>query len=369
MSEHWKSSEQRHKLIAEADAIEAESWERQRDEHFEKAASDKRLTDRAAGPPHKGWVWDCDVRRPPHDPEVIHAWTPPELLWENAPGGVRDLGQDEDEDVQADASANDKTPRRSKIDLPERCYELLDALADAGSDGVLVSDLPDHLCERDVLIVAGDNYLDPNFDPATLYGGVRTNMADEPHLLRLIELGYTLPTGFHWFPFCFESIAVQGGRGRKPRLRLTQDGQRVLTEWRLRRSTKSTSPTADRKTPHHAAPARTSPDRPTQWLSATKGTEIANQLTGVGRDWASYWRRFCEQHGVHTRPGQTKGGQPTEHRREVEIGSLVRAIIQNPDDFEKATPEREKRRQAIRQKIRAEHGLNDELRNELLSPD
>ena len=116
-------------------------------------------------------------------------------------------------------------------------------------------------------------------------------------------------------------------------------------------------------------PARRSVNVSEQWLKATEATKIANNLTGVGRSWSSYWRRFCEQHGVPTRPAQTKSGQPTEYRRAVEMGSFVGVILQNPDQFDKPTPEREKRRQAIMEKIRLEHGFNADLRNELMSRD
>jgi len=105
------------------------------------------------------------------------------------------------------------------------------------------------------------------------------------------------------------------------------------------------------------------------WLAATKATDLANRLTDVGRDWSSFWRGFCEKHHVMSRPGTTKQGSPTEWRREVEVGSLVRAIQQHADEFEKATPEVEKRRTAIHEKLRAEFGIDPELQKRLLEPD
>ncbi len=59
------------------------------------------------------------------------------------------------------------------------------------------------------------------------------------------------------------------------------------------------------------------------------------------------------------RPGKKKDGIETENRPEVEIHSLVQAIREGSDEFEKATPEHEKRRQAIKDRIRAELGFNE----------
>ncbi|UCC31248.1 MAG: hypothetical protein JSU86_03020 [Phycisphaerales bacterium] len=106
-----------------------------------------------------------------------------------------------------------------------------------------------------------------------------------------------------------------------------------------------------------------------QWETATKAAEIAKRVTGVNRDWSSYWRAFCSKHKVATRSGRKRTGEPTKYRREVEVGSLVRAIRQHPAEFEKATSESEKRRQAIDERIRREHGFTPEFREELLRPE
>lgn len=44
-----------------------------------------------------------------------------------------------------------------------------------------------------------------------------------------------------------------------------------------------------------------SPDETTGyevWVSATEATKLANRITLVGRNWGSYWSRFCKKHGV-----------------------------------------------------------------------
>ena len=106
-----------------------------------------------------------------------------------------------------------------------------------------------------------------------------------------------------------------------------------------------------------------------QWEGATKATKRANRLTDVERDWASYWRGYCEKHGVSTRPARKKDDTLATGRCEVELGSLLRTIVENPEEFEKATPEIQKRRLAIRAKIEREHGLNSELLEELRAPE
>lgn len=106
-----------------------------------------------------------------------------------------------------------------------------------------------------------------------------------------------------------------------------------------------------------------------KWLSAVKATGLANRLTFVDRDWSSYWRSFCNKHEVLTRPARTKAGVPTKQRREVEIGSLIRIILQEHESFDKATTEDAKRRQAIMARLKAEHGIDPELRDQLMQPD
>lgn len=102
-----------------------------------------------------------------------------------------------------------------------------------------------------------------------------------------------------------------------------------------------------------------------QWVSATKAATIANRLTKVNRDWASYWGRFCDKHGVATRAATKKDGSPARGRREVEIGSLCRAILRHSGDFEKATPESEKRRQEMTKRLRDEYDASDEIKQDI----
>ena len=118
MSETWNSPEERRRFVANVDnevarirerrERDARDWERRRDEHFEKAASDKRLTDRDAGPPEDGWLWETAVRRPPlpvGTKSIVSAWTPPDLLWNRCPVKDFDFGAPPYEDeAQAVAS-------------------------------------------------------------------------------------------------------------------------------------------------------------------------------------------------------------------------------------------------------------------------
>ena len=112
-----------------------------------------------------------------------------------------------------------------------------------------------------------------------------------------------------------------------------------------------------------------SPASVEQWETATNATKIANRVTLVNRDWASYWGKFCTKYNVATRPGTKKTGESTEHRRDVELGSLVREIWKHLDVFEKATPKQEKYKQAIKGKICREFGFNSELQEELTKLD
>lgn len=103
---------------------------------------------------------------------------------------------------------------------------------------------------------------------------------------------------------------------------------------------------------------------PERWMSATEASSIANRLTMVERDWSSYWKRFCENHDVKTRSGTTKAGGIHPNRRDVEIYSLIQAIFvaTNANEFDKATPESIKRMQSIRAKLKAEFGIDEEMK-------
>ena len=105
-----------------------------------------------------------------------------------------------------------------------------------------------------------------------------------------------------------------------------------------------------------------------QWVSATRAAEIGNNLTSVNRDWSSFWRGFCNKYGVHTRPGKKKDGTATDARRQVEVGSLVRTIIEHSDSFQggrKRDTEHEKRRQEIRERVRKRYDIIPEIRRDI----
>jgi hypothetical protein len=106
---------------------------------------------------------------------------------------------------------------------------------------------------------------------------------------------------------------------------------------------------------------------PTRWKTAEQATGIANRVAGLSLSWSSYWRSFCIRYSVPMRDGKKKNGETTRHRREVEIGSLVLAVISNIDQLAKKSSERDVMREAAREKVRREHGIDPELRKYLLS--
>jgi hypothetical protein len=106
-----------------------------------------------------------------------------------------------------------------------------------------------------------------------------------------------------------------------------------------------------------------------KWVSAVKATEFANRLTGVKRDWPSAWRGFCIKHGVEMRDGLKRDGTPSKSRREVNLFSLTAAILRHSDQFEKMTPDQEKRRAALTERIRRDNSFSDEELKDLWNSD
>lgn len=106
-----------------------------------------------------------------------------------------------------------------------------------------------------------------------------------------------------------------------------------------------------------------------QWKPANLAVPIANRVAAIEKSWKDYWRGFCKSNNVWMRNGTKKDGTPTSNRPEVELGSLITAIVANADNLERQQTERSKRRAAVLARVRAEHGLNEELRNELFKED
>lgn len=104
------------------------------------------------------------------------------------------------------------------------------------------------------------------------------------------------------------------------------------------------------------------------WAPATVIVQRINRLTGMDRDWGSFWKGFCATYGVLTKPGTKKDGGETTSRREVEFHSLIQAVCQHSDVVDKAIGVEQVHRNAVADRLKKQHidevvrDLTDDIR-------